>query len=499
MRDEKLDFWIKNNFNVIFSGRHGVGKTARIKAAFARNNLRWRYFSAATMDPWCDFIGVPRAVTRPDGTVHLELVRPAEFEEDGVEAIFMDEFNRSHRKVRNAVMELIQFKSINGRIFRNLRIVWAAINPDDDEEYQVEPIDLAQKDRFHIWVDVPYKPDRGWFFEKYGDRLASAALEWWNDLPDPQKKIVSPRRLDYALEVFRVKGDVKDVLPHSSNISKLITAINTGPVNERLKEFFDGRDAEKAKEFLAVENNFAGASRFLVSAHEFQVDSNEWMIFFLPLIPTEKLSTMVSNSVVVCEHVLGNYEAVPRYRRILEDILAANTNKNLVRRIKKVMSEPKTLAYQFGRLRSVSPAKPHFNQDSIVDWGAELTSFRTQPMEKTPQRFKIYTELSQKIPAKLSTSDAVATLAFLSTMMGRCHKDTLHDPIMRSLMGVVNHCINQISVDSSLGWIDILNIYGEQFDKLLIRIQESKLEDFLLIPVVQPQSISGLVNGQHNE
>ena len=44
----------------------------------------------------------------------------------------MDEFSRAHKKVRNAVMELIQFKSINGRKFKNLKIVWAAINPDDD-------------------------------------------------------------------------------------------------------------------------------------------------------------------------------------------------------------------------------------------------------------------------------------------------------------------------------------------------------------------------------
>ena len=63
--------------------------------------------------------------TDDNGNSYLDLVRPQEFQDDEVEAIFMDEFSR-HKKVRNAVMELIQFKSINGRKFKNLKIVWAA-------------------------------------------------------------------------------------------------------------------------------------------------------------------------------------------------------------------------------------------------------------------------------------------------------------------------------------------------------------------------------------
>ena len=153
--DKKLDFWIQNNSNVLFIGKHGVGKTAMVKDAFDRNGLNFRYFSASTMDPWVDFVGVPREKTenkvpeelkiikelaaispqialewiqtnwkmseqsaksildhslnREDGKSSLELVRPSSFNDD-VEALFFDEFNRSPKKVRNAVMELLQFK-----------------------------------------------------------------------------------------------------------------------------------------------------------------------------------------------------------------------------------------------------------------------------------------------------------------------------------------------------------------------------------------------------
>jgi septin family protein len=56
----KMEFWIRNNYNVLFIGKHGVGKTAMITQSFDNAKLRWRYFSASTMDPWVDFIGVPK-------------------------------------------------------------------------------------------------------------------------------------------------------------------------------------------------------------------------------------------------------------------------------------------------------------------------------------------------------------------------------------------------------------------------------------------------------
>lgn len=61
--DKKLDFYMEHNLNVLLCGRHGVGKTAMIQAAAERHGLKWKYFSAATMDPWVDFVGVPKEKT----------------------------------------------------------------------------------------------------------------------------------------------------------------------------------------------------------------------------------------------------------------------------------------------------------------------------------------------------------------------------------------------------------------------------------------------------
>lgn len=257
---KNADFWVENKLNVLFRGKHGVGKTAVVIETFNRHKLRWKYFSASTLDPWVDFVGVPREATDEKGNVYLDLVRPKEFAADEVEAIMIDEYNRGAKKVKNAVMELLQFKSINGKRFNNLRMVWAAINPDDDADnsYDVDKMDPAQLDRFHVHVDVPYQPDLDFFVGKYGTEIGNGACEWWNGQKDDVKKIVSPRRLDYAVGIFGAGGDLKDVLPNGVNLKELEKRIRSGSFLSGLKAKLGGGKKADVKAFVNDENTFKG-------------------------------------------------------------------------------------------------------------------------------------------------------------------------------------------------------------------------------------------------
>jgi hypothetical protein len=149
-------------------------------------------------------------------------VLPKDLNEDTVEALFFDEFNRSHKKIRNAVMELIQFKSINGRKFKNLKFVWAAINPhtEETEEYEVDKLDPAIQDRFHVYVQVPFEPSITYFRNTHGD-IGRNAIEWWSKLNSDIKTAISPRRLDYALNIYSAGGDMSYALPNTVNVSEL--------------------------------------------------------------------------------------------------------------------------------------------------------------------------------------------------------------------------------------------------------------------------------------
>lgn len=280
---KKLKFWSEIGYNVLLKGRHGFGKTAQVEQVWNEMGLKWRYFSAATMDPWVDFVGVPKEKQDENGKSYLELILPKDFADGEVEAIFFDEFNRAPDKVRNAVMELIQFGSINGRKFPNLKMIWAAINVG--EEYDVEELDPAQEDRFQIHVNVVEKPSLAYFTQKYGEAKAKSAIEWWNALDKEAQLLVSARRLDYALDIYEKGGDMRDVLPERTNVSKLTTMLSVGTVEKRAKDIFKQKDHQAAKAAMKDQNFFTEFKRNL-----FKANSSGWLDFWTPALDDEKFA-----------------------------------------------------------------------------------------------------------------------------------------------------------------------------------------------------------------
>ena len=231
----RLKQYAKLEYNVLMSSLHGVGKSTVIKEVFTElYGDRWVYFSASTLDPWVDFVGVPKVTEDETGKKTLELIRPAWCDRD-VEAIFLDEFSRAPDKVLNAVMELIQFKSINGHKLNNLKVVWGAVNPEDeDDTYSVNHLDPAQLDRFQVHYKVPDKIDEDYFFAKYPD-TAAIFVQWWKDLPGDIQKLVSPRRVDYAAEAHANGCRLEDFLPFEANVSALRTLLKSLPFHEQVK------------------------------------------------------------------------------------------------------------------------------------------------------------------------------------------------------------------------------------------------------------------------
>jgi hypothetical protein len=228
---KKLDFWINHNCNVLLEGKHGVGKTSAVLSAFERHGIKYLYFSCSTLDPWVDFVGIPKEMTDPaTGTLYLDLVRPKAFALDEVEVIFLDEMNRAPTKVTNAIMELIQFKSINGKKLSKLRAVWAAINPpavdDKDPQYHVQELDPAIRTRFQVKYEVPFAIAEGYFEEKYGKGLTERLVRWWKGLPQNIKMEFPPREIEHTLKMLNAGGDISDTLPSCIKKSTFLKAIS---------------------------------------------------------------------------------------------------------------------------------------------------------------------------------------------------------------------------------------------------------------------------------
>jgi MoxR-like ATPase len=522
----KLGFWIKNNLNVLFIGKHGVGKTAMVKQAFDEHNLNWRYFSASTMDPWVDFVGVPkeksegkfgsdqfeviRELINIDQSLalewieknwhlkgesaqkvvqsvenrrqfnYLELVRPRTFATGEVEALFFDEFNRSPKKVRNAVMELLQFKSINGEKFPNLKIVWAAINPDDDEDetYDVEKLDPAQQDRYHVITTIPYLPNTEWFRQKFGRRLADSAIGWWKELTPEMQNVVSPRRLEYALNMFQLHGDIRDVIPHEAGVSKLANALNTGPTSDRLSELMEANDVAGARTFLSNENNFAAAMKFIP-------ESDTLMNFFLPLISKEKIASSMADNAKIRKHIITNSDKIPVFMNVCDEILKAGTDQKTGREIRKVLQQNQELARAFATKSSGGDsevAEAHYTGESAAAFTGILTQLRRLDANTPQLQQSAYEKIEKSLPKDMTADQALNALEVLSASVGKMWPASLTSPPFAKLPGVVNHCIKEIHRNTGHNWSMILSRHGGRFVALMTKLNEAGLSHKLVQP-----------------
>lgn len=219
----RLEDYACKEANCLLIGARGVGKTSLVIEIANKLGLTLAYFSAPTLDPWADLIGVPL----PKGD-NLTFLRPERVNQ--AEFLFLDELNRAHPRVQNAVLELTLFKSLNGQRLENLKMVWAAINPAD-EGYQVFDLDAALQDRFPFQVVLPSQPSPTFFRHRFPESVAQALLAWWHrDLNEAQRKAITPRRLEAIGEAYCQGLALDDCIPYGATapISLLQRALNQG-------------------------------------------------------------------------------------------------------------------------------------------------------------------------------------------------------------------------------------------------------------------------------
>lgn len=384
IKDHDIDFWIEKEYNVLFEGLPGVGKTARILEAFKRNNLVYKYFSASTMDPWTDLIGVPKEMKEGDKSF-LEFVRPREMEDGSIQAIFLDEYNRSQKKVRNAVMELIQFKSINGKKFPNLKIVWVACNPADDDNFSfdVEALDPAQEDRFHIQVQIPYKSDLAYFQKTYGEEVGKSAVDWWDGLEESMKLMVTPRRLDMALRVYRDGGNIRHALPANCPVAKLLDAVNHGLPEESLRRFMSQNDTKGARRWLAHVNNLNGVKTLIAEDREVRK-------FTLPLLEEENATNLIVQNKAIKDEVSRNPQEYAGIIRILAE-----------------GSQHKKIKKEF---QAISKALEQYGEDFVND--GNIANVIIDNSKSLPQHFTKTEQQSMKANFRFKDNIDISTKEF---------------------------------------------------------------------------------------
>lgn len=357
---DNIEKYLDKEMNVLLIGKHGIGKTSIVQKLFtSRFKDRWKYFSAAVMDPFLDFVGVPEKITDDKGVSYLELVRPKEFQDDNVEAIFMDEYNRAPKKILAATMELIQFKSINGRKFNNLKVVWAAINPDDLKEYDVEKLDPAIQDRFQIQIEMPYLLDKDYFTNKFGQEVAGSAIEWWSELDAKAKDSVSPRRLEYALQVYDIKGDLKDVLPKNCNIGKLLENLKLGSVGSRVEKLLAEQDEN------VIKSTLDGNMKIFIQKN---LSNPKYIEKFTPFLGEELLLQEAPNNFEMCSFInenRGKFDLSTLATLEKLDCFKESAFKDTFINMQKLLPDGKYVAQRRNKMRKVLAKLPDISSIKV--------------------------------------------------------------------------------------------------------------------------------------
>jgi hypothetical protein len=229
---KKLTEYAQNDLNVLLIGSHGIGKSSIVKEISDNMKVKFKYYSSSTLDPFADIVGVP-APDKEKGT--LKFYRPSDLED--AEFLFFDELNRAHPRVLNAVLEIIQFKSVNGKPLPNLKMVWAAINPPG-ENYQVEEMDPALVDRFHCYIKMQAELDLEYLSKKMNPDVALVIKTWWDTcLSEAQKKVFTPRRVEYVGIMISKDLSWRDSIPQGhvlpiDELSRRIKKLSMGGNSE---------------------------------------------------------------------------------------------------------------------------------------------------------------------------------------------------------------------------------------------------------------------------
>lgn len=139
---------------VLMRGLHGIGKSKIVENFADENDMYCETVFVSLMDE-SDLQGMPYIednITRFAEPVFITRLKRAS--ESGKKTIlFLDELNRGSKYIRAAVMSLILNRRVNEHSLPPDVLIVSAINPVDNDGYEVGELDIALVDRF-LLVDV---------------------------------------------------------------------------------------------------------------------------------------------------------------------------------------------------------------------------------------------------------------------------------------------------------------------------------------------------------
>lgn len=327
LKPELLDF-AKNGDNVLMIGDPGSGKTLSAIQVARSLDLKFAYYSAPTVDPYSEFVGIP-ALTHFE-TEDSNGVRKIISETDrrmeyfrtsnimDAEFIFVDEINRmTNEKLANTFLELLQFGSINGKKLPNLKLVWAAVNPESNTVTAVNTLDEALKDRFHQYVWFDSTPDWDLYAEKYDIQLVTPTREWYKNLEDGHKNLLSPRRIGYIIKSLQSYGTaISSVSPEYASLRLAIKKLDDSVKNHNKKPqeqlLRDGVTDEELTSMIELSPKELSHSKYKIKFQKLGIHTDTfWREKIIKIKLDEYSSDLLDNILSMGDFALSEYRQLP--------------------------------------------------------------------------------------------------------------------------------------------------------------------------------------------
>lgn len=308
-------------------GHTGIGKTELVKQFC--NDKGWDLITlhVAQLEP-ADFMGLPKATK--EGTTQFcrpDWLPTEEASNSKGTVIFLDEVNRGHEDIRQALYQLLTDKRLHNYKVPNNCYIIAAANPSND--YEVYEFDKALINRF-AWIKIKPTPSETckYLGSKYG---SNALLSWVNsdrsvlDVGESfniDNMKFSGRSLENAIMLYNeIKGESRAFIRKSLMTiipsEKAAAFMSYLEESETLsyKDILEGNKAEHLDKMIAdnrmdvLSNLVSGLAQYYNSIDKVKkAELSRVLAFFNKLPSLEHLVTFNNNLENFKQHILYNNE-----------------------------------------------------------------------------------------------------------------------------------------------------------------------------------------------
>lgn len=168
------DFTINTNGNIIIFGPAGIGKTEMAIQSAKHNNIKYVYVNLSVLEA-PDMVGLPRIGEDVTTYAPPEFLPLADKGEDPV-ILILDEIDKAKEELQNPMLELFQFRSINGRALA-IKAILATGNLPDERAFS-RKISHALTNRCMVYqVRSDFDAWRKWALEANINSLVLGFLE----------------------------------------------------------------------------------------------------------------------------------------------------------------------------------------------------------------------------------------------------------------------------------------------------------------------------------